>query len=69
MAEIRRNGTERGRLRAAELFGKHYGMFEKRPPAEHLHLHAEMSEKEREALAERAARRGRRFEEEPPVEG
>ena len=68
LGEIRRNGSESGRLRAAELLGKVYGMFERGQPSQHLHLHADMPMKEREALLARARLRGRRLEDVPPDE-
>ena len=45
LGEIRRNGSESGRLRAAELLGRASGLFDTRPPAPHLHLQAEISDR------------------------
>ncbi len=44
---------------AAELLGRASGLFDTRPPAQHLHLHSPISDAEASQLAERARLRGR----------
>ena len=68
VSDRRRDAIE---LKALELLGKSAGMFDprSRQPQQHLHLHAEISDREAAELAERAARRGRTtMNPEPPAE-